>query len=72
MTTDASVGAMASFLYALEVGERDFPELKRDQRWVQWEDGRVYMYICRWHDRLAPDRSDDASADPPYLTCAHT
>lgn len=34
VTTDASVGAMASFLYALEVGERDFPELKRDQRWV--------------------------------------
>lgn len=32
VTTDASAGAMASFLYSLDVGEVDFPELKRDQR----------------------------------------
>lgn len=48
VTTDASVGAMASFLYALEVGERDFPELKRDQRWVEGCCRWMYVMSCCW------------------------
>lgn len=42
MTSDASVGAMASFFYSLDVGEADFPELKRDQRYAR-TCGRVRM-----------------------------
>ena len=45
VTTDASVGAMAAFLHSLDVGEADFPELKRDQRCVRL---CRHVHACRW------------------------
>lgn len=68
------MGAMASFLYALEVGERDFPELKRDQRWVGAVGGGegIYMYIWRDGRPAPPIDPMMRQTDLPNLTCTHT